>query len=159
MVDQTPVNRMKGYFTDSPGRFKKTESGAGSRGLGSHAIELGELQLRLLAADVKAASRRLIWFTILAIVGGVALLAATPVALHALGLYFSNQFEWTESSSLALAAGLATAFGTLLLIVAVLVVRAGIAKFNRSASEFRQNVEMLKEMVSRPSDCLDGQRH
>ena len=148
MASQTPINRMAGYFTDTDARSDGAAPPLGARRLGAHAIELGELQFRLLVADAKAASRRLIWFAILAIVGGVVLLAATPVAIHALGLYFQATFGWSLASGLVMSAGIAAAVGAILLLVAVVVVRAGIAKFNRSAGEFRQNLEMLKEMVS-----------
>ena len=152
MAGQTPVNRMATYMGQSTESFPSKAPFKGARRLGAHAIELGELQMRLFVADVKAASRRLIAFAVLAIIGGVVLLGAMPVVLHALGLYLAEEFGWSPMEGLALAAGLGALTGIVLLIVAVIVVRAGIAKFNRSASEFRQNLTMLKEVVSRSPD-------
>lgn len=149
MAHQAPVNRMQDLFGDS---LDGPESGVplqGARRLGAHVIELCELQARLLVADTKAASRRLLWFAILGIVGSVALLGAVPVALGALGLYLAAEFGWSTAGGLSFAAGIAVVVGAILLLVAVAVVRAGIAKFDRSAAECRQNLEMLKELVSR----------
>ena len=149
MANQTQINRLRGMFPDSPEHPEPHAAWQGARRLGAHVMELGELQARLFVADTKAASRRLMWFAILAIIGSVVLLGAVPVALHAIGLYFAEAFDWPEFAGLALAAAIAVVTGGILLAVAVTVVRAGIAKFNRSASEFRQNLEMIKDVVSR----------
>ena len=149
MANQTQINRLQGMFPEQPDRKEPHAAWQGARRLGAHVMELGELQARLLVADTKAASRRLMWFAIMAIVGSVVLLGAVPVALQALGLYFAEAFDWPEAAGLALAAAIAAVTGGILLAVAVTVVRAGIAKFNRSAGEFRQNLEMIKDVVSR----------
>lgn len=156
MAGQTPVNRMANLFADSSS--DQAPPFPNARRLGGHAVELGEMQVRLFVSDVKAASRRLIWFAVLAIVGGVVLLGATPVALHALGLYFESAFDWSLTAGLALAAGIGAAIGLVLLAVAVVVVRTGLAKFSRSANECRQNWDMLKEVISSPSETLAAKR-
>jgi hypothetical protein len=142
---------MLGLFEDGRERPAHKVALPSAKRLGGHLIELCELQGRLLLADTKAASRRLLWFAILAIIGAVVLLGAVPVALHALGMYFASAFDWSESAGLALSAGMAAVVGAILLAVAVTVVRAGIARFGRSRSEFNQNLEMLKKVVSSPT--------
>ena len=150
MAAQTPVNRLAGQFRDSDA----ARAGLAPRAsqLAAHVIELGELQFRLLMADVKSASRRLMWFAILAIVGGVALLGAVPVALYALGLVFQNAFNWPLWAGLLLAAGIALLVGALLLGVAVYCGRSSVKRFDRSTGEFRQNLQMLKALLANSPD-------
>jgi hypothetical protein len=143
MVHQAEVN------TNGHGKPREPNVAASFTGLAHDAIELAELQARLLKLDAQAAARNSGIGAGLAVVGVCLLLGCVPVALVALGEWFVLQFEWTRASAYAAAAaiGLAAAGGAA--AAAWLRVRTALASLQRSRDELNRNLAWIKSSLKR----------
>jgi len=122
---------------------------AGVRGLAHDAIELAELQAKLLALDVKVASRQARISLILGVVGVCLLLGCIPVALYALAEVFVAQFGWSQAAALAAAAAIGLAASALAGAVAWRRLRSGLASLQRSREELNRNIAWIKSNLRR----------
>jgi uncharacterized membrane protein YciS (DUF1049 family) len=116
-------------------------------GLTHDVIELGELQAKLLALDLKKSSRKTRTCLILAVIGICVLLGSIPVALLALAEVLVEQLEWSRSAAL----GVATLVGLLLTAIfagaAYAIVRSGLLSLQRSREEFNNNIAWIKSTL------------
>jgi len=116
--------------------------------LGADLITLSELQLELIAVDLREASREAFYPTMMVCLAVGLCVGACPVALFGLSLWL------TEISGLSQVAALLTVSGAGLGIAAILFFLAGegvkrsFALFKRSRSELQSNIQWIKKILS-----------
>ena len=145
MVHQAEVN------TSTNGKAKAADPNvaASVTSLAHDAIELAELQLKLLKLDAQAAARNGGMSIALVVVGICLLLGCVPVALFALAELFVAQFGWTRAAAFAASAavGLALSAGTG--TAAWLRVKSALASLERSREELNRNIHWIKSNLKR----------
>jgi presenilin-like A22 family membrane protease len=110
--------------------------------------DLCELQVQLLAADGKVAAGHsgaaAVALTIAAILGT----SAVVISLFALASLLHEQTEWTVSSSLLAAAGVAMVIGGMFTLLGTIFFKKAMSAFDETRSEFAENLRWLKAAVS-----------
>jgi Putative Actinobacterial Holin-X, holin superfamily III len=118
-------------------------------GLAHDAIELAELQTRLLKLDAQAAARNGGTSLVLGVLGVCLLLGCVPVALVALGELFVAQFEWTRAASYAAAAAIGLALSAGAGFAAWRRIRSATKALQRSRDELNRNIAWIKSNLKR----------
>lgn len=118
-------------------------------GLAHDAIELAELQARLLKLDAQAAARNGGTSLALAVVGACLLLGCVPVALVALGELFVDQFAWSRAAGYAAAAGVGLVFSGGAGFAAWQRIRTAAHALQRSREELNRNIAWIKSNLKR----------
>jgi hypothetical protein len=110
---------------------------------------LAELQVQLLAADVKQCSRRVL-IPGVALLCGVALgLACLPVALAGLALLVIQVFGTSQAAGFLIVAGVAGLLSGLLSVIGLIQVRQRVAVLGRSQQELIRNLRWMKKVLER----------
>lgn len=143
MVHQAEVN--------SNGKAKPAEPNvaASFSGLAHDAIELAELQARLLKLDVQSAARNGGMSIALAVIGICLLLGCVPVALVALGEVFVAQWGWSRAAAFGTAAAIGLALSAGAAAAAWIRVRTALASLQRSRDELNRNIAWIKSNLRR----------
>lgn len=115
--------------------------------LAQHALELSELQLQLLVADLKAATSLTRTAVTLAVVAVVLLIAAAPVLLLSAAAALQEAFELGRAVSLLIAGAAAVLTAGILLYAGWKILLRGAGKFGRSRDELKYNIEWVKQAV------------
>lgn len=118
-------------------------------GLAHDAIELAELQARLLKLDAQAAVRNGGTSLALAVLGACLLLGCMPVALVALGELLVEQLEWSRAGAYAAAAAIGLAFSAGAGFAAWQRIRSAASSLRRSREELNYNIAWIKSNLKR----------
>jgi hypothetical protein len=129
-------------------------------GLAHDAIELAELQARLLKLDAQAAARNGGTSIALVVLGVCLLLGCVPVALIALAEWFVYQFDWPRTGAFAAAAAIGLLASAAATYAAWIRVQTALAALQRSRDELNRNIAWIKANLKRTkapqySDRLD----
>ena len=112
------------------------------------AIELGELQARLLMLDMQNSSanaRAAVFYTVVAV---VVVLCAAQVTLLWVAAALVAWAGWSWTAGLGAAAGVGLLLAALLIRVAWVHCQRGIGTWERSRSEFSKNMVWLKSSLA-----------
>ena len=144
MVDQAKVN--------GAGRPEETTTGAVARSAGellSDVVTLSELQGRLLMTDAREGVAKLL--TPLAVIAvGILFFAGTiPVALVTLALLLVQTTSLTQVQAFGVSLLVGLALTALFAGGGVWYLRRGTPMFERTQTEWRQNVKWAKDAVGR----------
>ena len=143
MVHQAEVNT---NGRSKPSAAKVAES---FTGLAHDAIELAELQARLLKLDAQAAVRNGGTSVALAVLGVCLLLGCVPVALIALAELFVAQFDWPRAGAFAASAAIGLAFSAGAAYAAWIRVQTALTALQRSRDELNRNIAWIKSNLKR----------
>jgi uncharacterized membrane protein YciS (DUF1049 family) len=143
MVHQAEVN------TNGHAKPREPNVAASFTGLAHDAIELAELQARLLKLDAQAAARNSGIGAALVVVGVCLLLGCVPVALLAFGEWFVVQFDWSRGTAYAAAAAIGLALSAVAATAAWMRVRTALASLQRSRDELNRNLAWIKANLKR----------
>lgn len=113
------------------------------------AVELAELQAKLLACDLKASAQNARTSLVLAIVGLCTLLSSVPIALMALAEVLVDQLNWSPAAGYAMAAVVGLLVSALAIGVSYVRFQKGLLSLERSREEMNRNIEWLKAQLSR----------
>ncbi len=119
----------------------------GARRIAANVVELGELHARLLAADCTVAKRQAIPFLVLMLTATVLALASLPVVVAGLGLLLYQYTPLNLGGSLLVTGITTTVIGAVVANLAVSRLRTVLTAFERSQSEFRLNLNWLKQLL------------
>jgi hypothetical protein len=110
-------------------------------------LTLGDLQLRLLWADVAKLLGDLVYPGVLLLVGVVLVLGSVPFALATIAIAIDENSRLTlaQASAFTLAGGLI--LGAIIALAAVMWIRRGLEPFKRSLAEFDQNLRWVKKIL------------
>jgi len=116
--------------------------------LGADLIQLGELQLELLAVDARDATREAYVPAFLAFFGSGLLIGSCPLALWGLAYWLDSvtALDLWSSSLIIATVGLALASG--LFFFAYKGFKRSFALINRSRAELHSNLEWIKRLIS-----------
>jgi hypothetical protein len=117
--------------------------------LAHDAIELAELQTRLLKLDAQAAAREGGVSLVLVIAGVCLLLGCVPIALAALAELFVAQFDWSRTIAFAAAAGVGLGLSAIIGTAAWYEVRSALSSLKRSRDELNRNLAWIKSNLKR----------
>ncbi|MEX2092355.1 MAG: phage holin family protein [Pirellulales bacterium] len=143
MVHQAKVN------TNGKAKPAEPNVAASFSSLAHDAIELAELQAKLLRLDVQAAARNGGMSIALLVVGACLLLGCVPVALVALGEVFIAQWGWTRAGALGAAAAIGLALSAGTGAAAWYRVRTALVSLQRSRDELNRNIAWIKANLKR----------
>jgi Putative Actinobacterial Holin-X, holin superfamily III len=143
MVHQAEVN------TNGKAKAAERNVAASFTDLAHNAIELAELQAKLLKLDAQAASRNGGMSFAMLIVGVVLLLGCMPVALVALGEVFIAQWDWTRAAAYGAAAAIGIVLSAGAVAMAWYRLRAALAALERSRCELARNIAWIKWNLKR----------
>jgi hypothetical protein len=146
MVYQADVKTNGKAQPDTDARVDVTAS---VTGLAHDAIELAELQVRLLKLDVRSAARNGQRGLALGVGGVCLLLGCVPVALLALAEVFVAQFGWSQAAALGAAAAIGLAASAVAAAAAWQRMRAGLSSLERSRDELNRNIAWIKSQLNR----------
>lgn len=163
MSDKTPVNRIQDSAwqvppeTDYSAQPENREE-KGVRQLMADVVELSELQLQLLASDVKSsfsmAIKPIVWMVVAAII----LLGALPVVLLAIAsLLESDLVGWSDYIAQGAVSLVALVIGAILLKVSSRALKRCVDPISRSASEMAETVAQLKNVLNRSETASSGE--
>lgn len=113
----------------------------------SDAVELSELQARLVASDLRRSLELTVRPLLAACLGIVVLLGATPVVLLALAQLMADTFGWETTDTQFAVAGLAVLVGGALSAAAAIMFRQCAKPLVRSLRECSENLSCLKKML------------
>ncbi len=112
--------------------------------------DLCELQVELLTADGKVATRRSGTAVAILIVAAIFGLSACLATVFALASLLHEEAEWTVSSSLLASAGIAAIAGGCFAIVGFTILRKAISALDETRSEFAENLRWIKAAIVAP---------
>ena len=115
--------------------------------VGHDVTVLAELQLQLLSADCREATRRLTLPTGLAAVASILAVCALPILFVALALGINALLEWPAWAGFLLTSGVFLLLSVILLGVAYAGFRRSMKPLDRSREEFNQNIRWLKDVL------------
>ncbi|MCY2976396.1 MAG: phage holin family protein [Planctomycetota bacterium] len=110
-------------------------------------MEVGELQLHLARLDAKTALGRSVVAFSLVIGGGAIITACLPLVALAVAGVLSNELDWEPWFSQMVVGLLSTCIGSFVVIIGVYRLRLAITAFERTSTEFTNNVSWLKQLV------------
>ena len=146
MVDQATVGT-PGLQANGRRQFPPRAVARNMADVGHDMTVLAELQLQLLSADCREATRRLTMPTGLAAVASVLALCALPILFVAIALGINAFLEWPPWAGFLLTGGVFLLLSVILLGVAYAGFRRSMAPLDRSREEFNQNIRWLKEVL------------
>ena len=112
-------------------------------------LTLGELQARLLIIDVREGTSRLLWPLVLLVVGAALALGCWPVALIALAMTLVEITTLTTAQAFGVALASGIVLTALVTGVGWSLLRQQTGLFDRSLSEWQQNVKWTKNAMRR----------
>lgn len=115
-------------------------------------LQLAELQVELLRADMRGAAKSSGRGIVIGLVSACLLLAATPVLLQAFAEWIVLAFKLPHAASLAMVGGVTAVIAGVLLRVAYMTCKHASCYLNRSREEFLRNLEWFKTTLSSDSD-------
>lgn len=117
--------------------------------LGADLLSLGELQLELFSVDTREAVQQSYFPTVLACLGVGFVIGSCPLALLGLSWWIADSTALTvwAASLIVAAIGLVVAVG--LLFFAWKGFRSSLALLGRSRTEFRSNLQWIKNLLSK----------
>jgi hypothetical protein len=142
MAHQTSVNSGNGR-AEAPATVIAQNLGDCARDV----VELGDLQIRLLQADLKQSMRQAILPAVSCALALAFGMACFPVLLMAIAYLFVELAQWSFAASFFAATGIGLLIAGLLGAVAWWAVRR-ITGLERSKKELTENVRWLKEALS-----------
>jgi uncharacterized membrane protein YqjE len=110
-------------------------------------IELSELQLQLLALDVKQSAAKARLSLILAVAGVCVLLGTIPVALLTIAALLVDQLQWSYAAAAAVATLIGLVVSGIVLGIAWAYIKKGLVSLERSRDELRRNVAWIKSTL------------
>jgi hypothetical protein len=116
-------------------------------GLAHDVIEMGELQAKLFALDVKCTAQRTRTSLLLSVIGICLLLGSVPVALFAVAEVFHEQLGWSQAAGFAAAALIGIAISAGLLATALSRFNSGMVSIERSRDELNRNIAWIKSSL------------
>jgi Putative Actinobacterial Holin-X, holin superfamily III len=143
MVHQAEVN------SNGKARSAEPNVAASFSGLAHDAIELAELQAKLLKLDVQSVARNGGMSIALVVVGVCLLLGCVPVALMALAEVFVAHWAWTPAAAYGAAAAIGLALSAGAAVAAWFRVRTALASLQRSRDELNRNIAWIKSNLKR----------
>ncbi len=147
MDDQTKV-------ADESGQHRDGESDGMFR-LAREAMELGELQVRLLLLDVQNSSANARAAVLYIVLAAVVVLCAAQVALLWLAAALVAWAGWSWVAALATSAGVGVLLAAVLMRVAWVHWQRGIFTWERSRSELAKSVAWLKSSLAGRGSVAD----
>jgi len=112
------------------------------------AIELGELQAQLLAADFRAGLGDLRLSIVALIASAGLLVASAPLWLLAMAFWIEAAFELSRVASLLIAGAAGLALSLAAAAASWQAARRGAVTLSRSRDELRKNLELIKQLAS-----------
>lgn len=125
-----------------------TQSGASPTGVLRDAVELGELQLRLLREDLRETSQQAKSGIFLIIAATAMLLAVLPVSLLAMAAILELVLEFSRAAALGLAAAAGLALSLCGFALGWFVLRRSTKNLSRSREELHDNLAWVKQMLT-----------
>ena len=122
------------------------------------AIELAELQAKLLALDVRCTTQRTKVSLILTVLGVCVLLGTMPVALITVAYVFIQELEWTPLGSYALATLIGIVLSGSILAAAWMKLQSGMEVLERSREELGRNIAWIKSSLRSAATRSDAER-
>jgi hypothetical protein len=117
--------------------------------LAHDAIELAELQAKLLKLDAQAAARNGGMSIALLVIGVCLLLGCVPVALIALAEVFAGQLGWSRAAAFAASATVGLLLSAGIGAAAWLRVKSALSALQRSRDELNRNITWIKNNLKR----------
>jgi hypothetical protein len=141
----------------SPDGESATRTLAGNAAALAHdLIAISELQMQLLAADLRGVWRGALSAAVVWIVGLLVLIAALPVALAGLGLWLAEATDQSVAAGLLWAALAAVAITLVLVAGGWWQLRQQLAGLERSRRELQNNLALLKNILANYSNREHG---
>lgn len=144
MVDQATVN------VGHNGRGKPVGVGRSVSGLAHDVIALAELQVQLLAVDLRDSRARAVLPVALLVSGVLLALGAMPVLLLGIGWLLVRQAGWTEGAAFLTVGGGAILLAAAIAWIGSRKLQSAIEVLARSCGELSENVQWLKQTLNRP---------
>jgi hypothetical protein len=116
--------------------------------LGADLIQLGELQLELMAVDARDATRKAYMPAFLAFFGTGFLIGSCPLALLGLSWWLADVTELSVWASSLIVASSGLVLAGLLFFFAYKGFKRSFALLNRSRAELHSNLEWVKRLLS-----------
>ena len=159
MVDQTKIKSRSNGRGASASTLTSTRTAAQNVAHLLHdAVSLAELQLRLFLVDCQQLRTKLNAPLVAIGIGVVLALSCVPVALAGLALIFRDLVGLTRLESVWLTFAVALVVGGVSLGCGIWWLRNLSSAFDDSRVEWTQNIERLKEMLSRSAHPTQGMR-
>lgn len=137
MVHQAEVN--------TNGKAQATPNVAASFSHLAHdAIELAELQAKLLKLDAQVAARNGGMSIALLVVAACLLLGCMTIALVALAEFLAAEFDWSRAGAFAASAAVGFALSGIVGTAALFRIKSALAALERSRDEFNRNTAWIK---------------
>lgn len=153
MAGQTPINRMNGYgdqvTNGSAASAVHTMHGVTDvRRLLADLTELGELQIRLFSADVRATRQRATGPVVLVAIGAAIVLGSVPVLLLSAADALQSHLGWQAWLAHLIAGGAGVLCGLLALAVAYRKFAAVTGPIERSTTELAKSLTAIRQMLA-----------
>jgi len=110
-------------------------------------IELTELQVQLVALDVKQSVGKARMLLVLTVVGVCVVLGTIPVALIALAALLMHFLAWSAAAATCVAALVGLIVAGAILGTAYSYIKKGLFSMDRSREELRRNIAWLKSTL------------
>ena len=152
MAGQAPINRMNGYGDRYSKRSATSEAPPredmwGGRRLLADLTELGELQVRLFSADLRATRQRATGPILYTAIGMAIVLGSMPVLLLSAAEALVGKFGWQSWAAHLVSGGVAVLCGLLALAIAYRKFTTVTEPIERSTSELAKTFAALKQML------------
>lgn len=144
MVDQAEVTKTNGR-TELPPR----EMARNTADFLSDVATLAELQGKLVVVDLREGTSKLMGSVVMLALGGVVALGCVPIALAALALVLHEYAKLSASASFGIALLAGVVFAAILALPAALALKKNFWMFERSRSEWRRNMQWLRDTMKR----------
>lgn len=146
-------------MSNTNGKIPESRLGLGNNfaSLAGDAVELGELQLKLLKLDAAEAAYQLRATLMIAAVGMAMLLATLPVALMAATESLIALVDWQRHTALVTVVAVGTATGLILIAVGVRKFQLGLEVWQRSGGELKNNFAWFKAALRKGSASTNSQ--
>lgn len=143
------------------GRVRDSEPNVATSfsGLAHDAIELGELQVQLLALDVKSTSQNARGAFVLTVAGASFLLSSISVGLFALAELLTEKLGWSQAAADIVAALVGICLGGIFLATAWRQWQAGLSALSRSREELSRNIAWIKSTLRQQASWKPEAEH
>jgi hypothetical protein len=155
MFEQTPINRLNGmnweHNTQSDRDHENREMN-GVKQLLADVTELGELQARLIADDVRKSLTSTIKPTVFVGLCVALLIGTIPIMLLGLASLLVDKLHWTPPIAQLTCGGVALIIALGLGALAVKKFKQCASPLQRSLNELEKNLETLRDMLGKRSE-------
>jgi Putative Actinobacterial Holin-X, holin superfamily III len=140
--------------------MQATNQPTGFRRVVRDIADLCELQLELLAVDGKVAANRLGAAVALFAIAGCFAFSAVTVTVLSIASLLHEEANWTVSSSLLAAAGIAALVGGIVITIGLVVGKKALESLDQTRTEFAENLRWIKAaIVGQDSDSENPVDH